>query len=75
MKKYFDAIKHLRDTDKGENGPLEDAAKCIEFLVWENSKFEERLSWFKDIETPTDIAIKKTAGAARHWAKIRGLLK
>jgi hypothetical protein len=75
MKEYFDAIKHLRDADKGENGPLEAAAKCIEFLVWENRKFKERLSWFDGVETPTDIASKKHAGAARHWFKSRRPLK
>jgi len=75
MNRYRDAIKLLRETDVGVKGPFEEAAQTIILLRWENRKFEERLSWFEGIETPTDIASKKTAGAARHWAKIRGLLK
>lgn len=66
MTRYSEEIKVLRRADGGRNGPFEEAAKCIEFLAWENSKFEERLSWFKGIETPTDIARKKLAGDARH---------
>ena len=60
MTRYSEEIKVLRRAAGGRNGPFEEAAKCIIFLDWQNSKFEERLSWFKGIETPTDIARKKT---------------
>jgi hypothetical protein len=66
MNKFGDAIEYLREADKGRNGPLEEAAECIEELLGENAELRE-LAYPTPIVRTDEIRRKQQAGAARHW--------